>query len=203
MAVPMTWNPENLAEYAKNHSIKECANMYGCPYGTMSSYLQKHKIKHGEGRPKETNNPRYKHGHSNTRLYKIWKNMRSRCYNSNTPDYKYYGSRGIKICKDWSDFAVFELWAINNGYSDALTLDRIDVNGNYCPDNCRWVTRKEQSNNKRNLHTIEYKGETRTLTQWSEILNIPISTLYRYLVSEGSLEKAIIKFQRRKICVVS
>lgn len=110
---------------------------------------------------------------------------------------------GRKICKDWNNFAIFELWAINNGYSDVLTLDRIDVNGNYCPDNCRWVTRKEQSNNKRNLHMIEYKGETRTLTQWSEILNIPISTLYRYLVSEGSLEKAIIKFQRRKICVVS
>ena len=97
----------------------------------------------------------------------------------------------------------YGLWAMSNGYSDTLTLDRIDVNGDYCPANCRWATRKEQSNNKRNLHIIEHKGETKTLTEWSKTLNIPISTLYRYLASEKSLEKAIDKFQRRKICVVS
>ena len=203
MSVPMIWNPEGLAEYAKEHSIRECAEKYGCSYGTMSSYIHRHKINHCEGRPKGVNNPLYKHGHSNTRLHKIWQNMRNRCHNSNTPDYKYYGGRGIKICDDWNDFTVFELWAINNGYSEVLTLDRIDVNGNYCLDNCRWITRKEQSNNKRNLRMIEYKGETRTLTQWSEMLNIPIATLYRYLASEGSLEKAVTKFQRRKVCVVS
>lgn len=203
MSVTMTWNPEGLADYAETHSIRECAEKYNCAYGTMMSYLRRHKIKHREGRPKGINNPLYKHGHSNTRLHKIWQNMRNRCHNSNAPDYKYYGSRGIKICEDWSNFTVFELWAINNGYSDTLTLDRINVNGNYCPDNCRWVTRKEQSNNKRNLRMLEYKGETRTLTQWSKILNIPIATLYRYLESEESLEKAIVKFQRRKICVVS
>lgn len=203
MSVLMTWNPENLVEYAKDHSIRECADKYGCSYGTMSSYIHRHKIGHCAGRPKGENNPLYKHGQSNTRLHKIWQNMRNRCHNPNTPDYKYYGGRGIKICKAWGNFTVFKLWAINNGYSEVLTLDRIDVNGNYCPDNCRWVTRKEQSNNKRNLRVIEYKGETRTLTQWSKILNIPIATLYRYLASEGSLEKAIAKFQRRKICVVS
>ena len=84
----------------------------------------------------------------------------------------------------------YGLWAMSNGYSDTLTLDRIDVNGDYCPANCRWATRKEQSNNKRNLHIIEHKGETKTLTEWSKTLNIPISTLYRYLASEKSLEKA-------------
>ena len=199
----MIWNPDNLVEYAKDHSIKECANKYGCSRGTMSSYMYRHKIRHCEGRPKGVDNPLYKHGHSNTRLHKVWQNMRNRCYNSNTPDYKYYGGRGIKICKDWNDFTVFELWAMSNGYSDTLTLDRIDVNGDYCPANCRWATRKEQSNNKRNLHIIEHKGEIKTLTEWSKTLNIPISTLYRYLASEKSLEKAIDKFQRRKICVVS
>lgn len=203
MSVQMIWNPKGLADYAKDHSIRECAMKFDCAYGTMSCYIRRHKIKHGKGRLKGKDNPLYKHGHSNTRLHKIWQNMRNRCHNSNAPDYKYYGGRGIKICEGWSNFTVFELWAINNGYSDVLTLDRIDVNGNYCPDNCRWVTRKEQSNNKRNLHMIEYKGETRTLTQWSKTLNIPIATLYRYLESEESLEKAIIKFQRRKVCVVS
>lgn len=202
MSVPMTWNPEGLADYAKNHSIRECAKKFGYTYSTMTSYLLRHDIKHGEGRPKGKLNPLYKHGHSNTRLHKIWQNMRNRCLNQKTPDYKYYGERGIEICKDWNSFVCFEKWAINNGYTEELTLDRIDVNRNYCPSNCRWVTRKVQSNNKRNLHLIEYKGEIRTLTQWSELLSIPIATLYRYLKSEKTLEKAICKLQRRKICVV-
>lgn len=199
----MTWNPKGLIEYAEIHSIRECAMKYGCTYGTMSSYLQRHKIKHKEGRPKGVNNPLYKHGHCNTRLYKIWQNMRNRCHNSDTPDYKYYGGRGIKICESWNTYTVFEQWAMGNGYSDILTLDRVDVNGNYCPNNCRWVTRKEQSNNKRNLRIIEYQGKMKTLTQWSEILNIPLATLHRYLKSEKTLEKAVAKFQRRVVCVVS
>lgn len=199
----MTWNPKGLVEYAETHSIRECAIKYGCAYGTMSSYLQRHKIEHKEGRPKGINNPLYKHGHSNTRLHKIWQNMRNRCRNSNTLDYKYYGGRGIKICEDWNTYTVFEQWAMDNGYSDTLTLDRVDVNGNYCPNNCRWVTRKEQSNNKRNLRIIEYQGKMKTLTQWSEILDIPLATLHRYLKSEKILEKAVDKFQRRIVCVVS
>lgn len=198
MSVPMLWNPEGLAEYAKNHSIRECAEKYNCAYGTMTSYLRRHKIKHKEGRPKGISNPAYKHGHNNTRLHKIWQNMRSRCRNNRIPDYKYYGGRGINICDEWNEFICFEHWAINNGYTEELTLDRIDVDKNYCPENCRWVTRKVQSNNKRNLHLIAYHGETKTLTEWSEILSIPIATLYRYLKTEQSLEKAIIKFRRRK-----
>ena len=203
MSVPMTWNPKGLADYAKNHSIRECAVKFNCAYGTMSCYLRRHKIEHGAGRPTGKDNPLYKHGHSNTRLHKIWQNMRNRCLNRKTPDYKYYGGRGIRICKDWNDFICFEVWSLSNGYTEKLTLDRIDVNGNYCPNNCRWVTRKVQSNNKRNLRLLEYKGEIKTITQWSETLAIPIATLYRYLASEESLEKAVIKFQRRKICDVS
>lgn len=129
--------------------------------------------------------------------------MRNRCHNSNTLDYKYYGGRGIKICEAWNTYTVFEQWAMDNDYLDTLTLDRIDVNGNYCPNNCRWVTRKGQSNNKRNLRIIEYQGKMKTLTQWSEILDIPLATLHRYLKSEKTLEKAVDKFQRRTVCIVS
>lgn len=82
---------------------------------------------------------------SNTRIYQIWANIKYRCFNSNCSAYKDYGGKGITICDEWLDFMNFYNWAINNGYSDNLTIDRIDVNGNYEPDNCRWVTKSENT----------------------------------------------------------
>ena len=118
------------------------------------------------------------HRMTNTRLYRTWINMKKRCYDVNYESYNIYGGRGIQICEEWQNFTAFMEWALNNGYTDTLTIDRIDVNGNYEPSNCRWATRKEQGNNKRNNHFITYNGITRTIAQWSEIIGINRSTLY-------------------------
>lgn len=108
----------------------------------------------------------YKHGGNGTRLYGILRSMRGRCNDCNHKAYQNYGGRGICICDEWSDFAVFRDWALANGYRDGLTIDRIENNGNYEPGNCRWATRTEQLNNKRNNRPILAFGETKNISQW-------------------------------------
>lgn len=125
------------------------------------------------------------HGKTHHRLYRIYAHIKDRCLNPNDKCYKDYGGRGIQISDEWDTFEKFFDWANNNGYEDALTVERIDVNGNYEPTNCCWATMSEQNNNKRNNLFIEYKGETKTLKQWAEKLNINYSTLYGRIVTRG------------------
>lgn len=123
---------------------------------------------------KRKSGTRVTHGQSNTRLHHIWKGMKARCYNINEPQYKNYGAIGIKICDEWkNDFFSFYNWSIQNGYSDKLSIDRIDVYGNYEPNNCRWATFSEQSINKRNTVFIEINGMTKPMKEWCDIYNIP------------------------------
>lgn len=120
-----------------------------------------------------------KHGKTHERIYTIWLNMRARCNSQYAVGYKNYGGRGIKVCKEWDySFEKFYEWAISNGYTDSLTLDRKDVNGNYEPDNCRWISQKEQQNNRRNNHWLEMNGEIHTFAEWIDILGITKRKLY-------------------------
>ena len=113
---------------------------------------------------------RFKHGKEKTRLYRIWQCMKARCFYPKYSRYKYYGGRGITMCKEWkNDFKAFYDWSMANGYKEDLTIDRIDVNGNYEPSNCRWATLKEQANNRQHTRLVEYGNEIKPLSEWCEI----------------------------------
>ena len=119
------------------------------------------------------------------RIYNCWLNNINKCNNPKHPSYKNYGARGIQVCKEWiNSFEKFRIWALNNGYKDNLTIDRIDVNGDYCPENCRWVDMKTQQNNKRTNKYLTYNGETLTIRQWEEKLGLGRDTL-RYRLKLG------------------
>lgn len=134
--------------------------------------------------------PARSHGDTKTRLYNTWLNMRARCNRKSSKRYEDYGGRGIKVCDEWQrSYESFKEWALSNGYSEDLTIDRINVDGNYEPDNCRWITNKDQQNNKRNNAIYSFNGETLTLAQWSEKLGICYKTLQKRIEKWG-IEKA-------------
>lgn len=118
------------------------------------------------------NNRKYKNAKEGDRVLTIWRNMKARCYNKNSKSYKDYGGRGIKICNEWLNFDTFYDWAINNGYNDDLTIERNNVNGDYEPKNCTWITKKEQTRNTRDNIIVEYGGEEIQLTYLLEKLGI-------------------------------
>ena len=145
-----------------------------------------------------------------TKLHRSYRAMKSRCYDPKYHSFKHYGGRGITVCEEWLNpekvtigryihnqskgYIAFKEWALHNGYREGLTLDRIDTDKGYSPENCRWVTMKVQSNNKRNNKLITYKGVTMTLKQWSEKLNINYHTVHSRLNrSHWTIEEAFEK----------
>ena len=133
----------------------------------------------------------YKHGMSGTRLHHIWKSMKQRCNDPKCKNYKNYGAKGISVCGEWNDFEVFANWSFKNGYSDELTIDRIDSNGNYEPSNCRWASYKIQENNRSSNRHIELNGISHTLAEWSDITGIKIATIHARLKRGWNPEKAL------------
>ena len=179
--------------------VKDCAywecicdcgnvvNVRGCCLTTGHTQscgcLQKEKA------AKNNINNNVTHGMTKTRIYKRWTGIKNRCQNPHSKDYKNYGGRGISVCDEWQEFIPFYDWAVSNGYRDDLTIDRIDVNGNYEPSNCRWVTTKEQNGNKSDTHHISYKGETLTIPLWCEKFGLNYQTMVSRLHRGWSMER--------------
>ena len=132
------------------------------------------------------------HCMSTSRLYSIYNHMCNRCNNRNDINYKNYGGRGITVCNEWNEFEPFYEWAKQSGYSDELTIDRIDVNKGYSPDNCRWSDQKTQANNKTNNRNYTYCGETHTIAEWSRIYEMDYKLLWRRLYNGWSIQSALL-----------
>ena len=169
--------------------------IYSCRCNTCGrivslKYWDVKKIKHCNhfcyGTPRVTNN-RW----SNNFLRDIFAGMKERCYNKNNKCYRWYGAKGIKICDEWlSNPSNFEIWAIDNGYKDGLTIDRIDENKNYCPENCQWITRQENTKYKSTTSRIEVNGEMHTGRDWAAKLGLGTNLINKYIRKYG-LESTI------------
>lgn len=138
-----------------------------------------------------------KHGMDGTSVYKAWVSLKARCYNKNDKDYKRYGGRGITVCKEWKN--SFERFYKDMGDkpSGKHSIDRINVNGNYCKSNCRWATIHAQNNNKTCNHRIIFNGEDKTITEWSRKLGIPVSTMINRITRGYTIEKTLEKIDNR------
>jgi len=149
---------------------------------------------------RETTSKSFKtHGKSHTRLFNTWCSMRQRCRDKKCKSYKNYGGRGIKVCEEWNNsYEAFETWALNNGYADNLSIDRIDVNGNYEPSNCRWADNFIQHNNTRNNHFITINGERHTIAEWERIKGFKPDTIHVRIRRGWKPEEAVTGKRRRK-----
>lgn len=132
------------------------------------------------------------HGESKTKLYGIWSSMKARCYNKNTVAYKDYGGRGIEMCDEWKhDYDAFRKWALENGYRDDASIDRVDNDLGYSPENCEWVTGVAQANNRRSNRVYTVDGETHNLTEWAHIKGINPKTLFNRVYTGVPFDEAI------------
>lgn len=138
----------------------------------------------------------FRHGKSYSRIHKIWAHMKERCSNPKSKDYPLYGGRGISVCEEWSGpdgFNAFLEWAMTHGYSDELSIDRINPDGNYEPENCRWATPTKQANNRRTNRLVTIDGETKTLAEWCKQYGKNYSSVYWRIESGMTPEEALRK----------
>lgn len=143
-----------------------------------------------------------KHHLSYTRIYNVWKGMINRCYNPKSASYNRYGGRGITVCDEWrgeTGVKNFYEWAIHSGHSDTLTLDRIDNDRGYSPDNCRWATKKQQANNTRWNHLVTINGETHNIGEWAEITGLNRKTIYRRVKLYGLSDDVLLSHSQKEI----
>lgn len=174
---------------SRNPLYWKCRCDCGNTVNVRTSNLKRGMVKscgclHHKGNPK--------HHLSNTRIYRIYKKMMRRCYSPDEPAYKNYGARGISVCDEWKESVEnFFEWSIANGYSNELTIDRIDNDGDYCPSNCRWTTAKIQNMNRRSNIDITINGKTKTLTEWACQFGVPYKRVYARIQSGWSVLDAL------------
>lgn len=176
------------------HCICECGN----EKDILGDNLKKGVVKScGCFRSDENSRRNSTHHLTNTPLYSVWCAMKARCTNPNSTYYDNYGGRGIKVCDEWMNpFESFRNWALSSGYNEdaergKCTLDRIDVNGNYEPANCRWISSVAQANNRRSNRIYSYNGEEHNITEWANIMGISPKTVFNRIYSGWDFEKAI------------
>lgn len=169
-----------------------------CDCGSDPKYIESHNLRIGHTKScgcLKHEEKIFTHGLSKTKLYRVYRGMIARCYKKYDKAYKNYGGRGIVICEEWlnqeNGFINFYNWAMENGYQENLTIDRKDNDGNYEPDNCRWVTGKVQSNNRRSNNLITIDGITKNITQWAEEYNLCYSTI-KSRINRGKTGKDLI-----------
>lgn len=158
----------------------------------LRNLLLNNEIKHcGCKKSENISNSIKKHGMFGTRIYNTWAHMKQRCYNPKNASYNHYGKKGIKVCEEWQTFEPFYNWSMANGYSDNLSIDRIDVNGNYEPSNCRWATIDQQNNNKSNTKFYTINNKTQSVSQWAKEYNISKTIVYGRLRRGATIEQAL------------
>lgn len=183
---------DNEQTKAKNRLMWICS----CECGKQKSISADNLLR---GNTKSCGCLKEKHSMSHSRLYSIWHSMKQRCNNQNSYPYPDYGGRGIRVCEEWNtDFTAFMKWAYENGYSDELTLDRIDNDKGYSPDNCRWTTMLVQRNNTRANKLLTINGRTMNASQWAKELGISRYTIYSRIRKGWSDEDVLLKKNRRK-----
>ena len=196
------WTVIGQAESKKRLTIWLCQ----CDCGTRRNVRTTHLR---DGRSKSCGCTQYDHLRNRDRnfpkdirirrLYTTWRNMHARCEDTKNISFKNYGGRGITVCDEWNDYTSFAKWAINNGYSNTLTIDRIDSNGKYEPSNCRWIPLQEQCRNKRTSRLATINGITKTVGEWAREYNVVPNTVYRRLNNGMSIIDALKKKERKHV----
>lgn len=185
----------------KTYSFWECF----CECGTTKFFRsdqiksKKEKTKSCGCINKEGKSGRFMHGETKTNLHNRWNGIKARCLNKNNSNYHKYGAKGIKICDEWiKDYTSFRDWALTNGFSENLTIDRIDVYGNYEPTNCRWITQKEQQGNTTRNIRLTHNNRTEIAQKWDEIYGVSKGTTAKMLRNGKSVED-IFKLRENKV----
>lgn len=171
---------EVRAYYLKTGGTRSCGCLRSEASAEKARRMGEANVKHGQSRRNKTHP-----------LFYVWYTMKARCKYPNHISYPNYGARGITVCDEWQEFESFYEWAMANGYKKGLEIDRIDCEGNYEPSNCRFVTRIENSRNKRNTAYLTAHGETRPLVEWAEVLGIPRNRIWNRLRRGWSEEEAV------------